>query len=102
MPALLVPSVRKVFSIQLFCVLAHLAIGTSEIEISTKDVEWTKVNNVGTWFPDAFLNTMSSLQRFALGEDKSLPHSVDNSFNTMAVVYACLESSHNPGTSIKY
>ena len=73
-----------------------------EIEISTKDVEWTKVNNVGTWFPDAFLNTMSSLQRFALGEDKSLPHSVDNSFNTMAVVYACLESSHNPGTSIKY
>ena len=73
-----------------------------EIEISTKDVEWTKVKNVGTWFPDAFLNTMSSLQRFALGEDKSLPHSVDNSFNTMAVVYACLESSHNPGTSIKY
>ena len=73
-----------------------------EIEISTDGVGWTKVENVGTWFPDAFLNTMSSLQRFSLKEDNTLPHSVENSFNTMAVVYACLESSKYPGTKIKY
>ncbi len=64
--------------------------------------EWTKVKNVGTWFPDAFIGTMSSLQRFAAGEENDLPHSVDNAYKTMAVVYACLESSSNPGTLVKY
>ena len=73
-----------------------------EIEISTEGVEWTKVKNVGTWFPDAFIGTMSSLQRFAAGEENDLPHSVDNAYKTMAVVYACLESSSNPGTLVKY
>ena len=73
-----------------------------EIEISTDGVSWTKVNNVGTWFPDAFIGTMSSLQRFASGEDSELLHSVDNAYETMAVVYACLESSKLPGTKINY
>tara|TARA_Y100000590_G_scaffold469411_1_gene656847 strand:+ start:495 stop:1583 length:1089 start_codon:yes stop_codon:yes gene_type:complete len=73
-----------------------------EIEISTDGVDWTKVNNVGTWFPDAFIGTMSSLQRFAAGEDKYLPHSVENAYETMAVVYACLESSSTPGTKVIY
>ena len=73
-----------------------------EIEISTKDNDWTKVNNVGTWFPDAFIGTMSSLQRFYLGEEKILPHSVDNAYETMAVVYACLKSNSNPGTIVNY
>ena len=72
-----------------------------EIEISSDGVGWTKVNNVGTWFPDAFIGTMSSLQRFANGEDSDLPHSVDNAFNTMAVVYACLKSNANPGTIVE-
>ena len=73
-----------------------------EIEVSTQGFGWTKVNNVGNWFPDAFLNTMSSLQRFASGEDISLPHSIDKSFITMAVVYACLQSSKSGATKIKY
>tara|TARA_B100000579_G_C22816620_1_gene848226 strand:- start:400 stop:1485 length:1086 start_codon:yes stop_codon:yes gene_type:complete len=73
-----------------------------EIEISTDGVSWTKVDNVGTWFPDAFIGTMSSLQRFALGEDDELLHSVDNAYETMAVVYACLESNSNPGTKVNY
>ena len=72
------------------------------IEISTYGVSWTKVNNVGTWFPDAFIGTMSSLQRYAAGEDNHLPHSVDNAYKTMAVVYACLESSSKPGTKVNY
>ena len=45
---------------------------------------------------------MSSLQRFASGEDSELLHSVDNAYETMAVVYACLESSKLPGTKINY
>jgi predicted dehydrogenase len=71
-----------------------------EIEISTEGVSWTKVDNVGSWFPDAFVNTMSSLQRYSSGEDMSLPHSVENSFITMAVVEACIESSNFGGTDV--
>ena len=73
-----------------------------EIEISTKNTEWTKVKNVGTWFPDAFIGTMSSLQRYASGEEAELTHSVDNAYNTMALVYACLESNTQPGTIVHY
>ena len=73
-----------------------------EIEISTKDTDWTKVKNVGTWFPDAFIGTMSSLQRYASGEETKLTHSVDNAYNTMALVYACLESNAQPGTIVHY
>ena len=73
-----------------------------EIEISTDGVSWTKVDNVGTWFPDAFIGTMASLQRYAAGEDKELLHSVDNAYETMAVVYACLESNLIPGTKVNY
>ena len=72
------------------------------IEISTKDTDWTKVKNVGTWFPDAFIGTMSSLQRYASGEETELTHSVDNAYNTMALVYACLESNSQPGTIVHY
>ena len=73
-----------------------------EIEISTDGVSWTKVDDVGTWFPDAFIGTMASLQRYAAGEDKELLHSVDNAYETMAVVYACLESNLIPGTKVNY
>jgi predicted dehydrogenase len=72
-----------------------------EIEIATHDLPWTAVKNVGTWFPDAFMHSMSSLQRFAAREDASLPHSVQNSFLTMAVVNACIESSVSPGAGIE-
>ena len=71
-----------------------------EVEISSRGVEWTKVNNVGSWFPDAFIGTMSNLQRFAVGEDEKLLHSIDDSYNTMTVVYACLKSNSEPGTPI--
>ena len=73
-----------------------------EIEISTDGVEWTKVNNVGTWFPDAFVGTMASLQRYASGEEKDLLHSVDNAYETMALVYACLKSNETLGTTVEY
>ena len=45
---------------------------------------------------------MSSLQRYASGEETELTHSVDNAYNTMALVYACLESNSQPGTIVQY
>ena len=71
-----------------------------EIDITSGNITWTKVKNVGSWFPDAFLHSMSSLQRFASGEDEFLPHSIENSFITMSVVQACIESNLGSGTRI--
>ena len=45
---------------------------------------------------------MSSLQRYASGEETELTHSVDNAYNTMALVDACLESNAQPGTIVHY
>jgi hypothetical protein len=43
----------------------------------------------GRWFPDAFIGTMSNLQRFAAGEDDVLKTSVEDAWHTMALVESC-------------
>ncbi len=86
---------------------AHIKLGLllnypkgepEEIEIATGNLGWTKVKNVGSWFPDAFLNSMSSLQRFVSLEETYLPHSIQNSLITMTVVNACLMASNKTPT----
>mgnify|MGYP001224484592 CR=1 FL=1 len=47
---------------------------------------------------DAFLNSMSSLQRFVSLEETYLPHSIQNSLITMTVVNACLMASNKTPT----
>ena len=54
----------------------------------------------GTWFPDAFIGTMSNLQRFATGEDERLVTSVADAWASMALVEACFRSSAGPGTPV--
>ena len=100
-PESVLAEIVTVFCCKLGLLLDYPNGETEEIEISTDEIPWTKVEKVGTWFPDAFIGTMSSLQRFAAGEDEDLPHSVENAFHTMAVVYACLESDSKLGTLIK-
>jgi len=55
--------------------------------------KWETVNLDGTWFPDAFIGSMSSLMRFVEGSDTSLPTSVEDAIKTMALVEAAYESS---------
>ena len=62
--------------------------------------EWQNVPLDGTWFPDAFVGTMSSLQRFAEGSATELPTSVEDSYHTMALVEAAYQSSDHGATSI--
>jgi predicted dehydrogenase len=57
------------------------------------NVEWRPIPLVGSWFPHAFVGTMSSLMRRAEGETNELPTAVEDAFRTMAVVEACYESS---------
>lgn len=51
----------------------------------------------GNWFPDAFLGSMMSLQRFVAGETDVLPTSVEDAIHTMRVVEAAYRSSGNGG-----
>ena len=54
----------------------------------------------GNWFPDAFIGTMSNLQRYVFGEDKVLLHSVESALGTMAIVEACMISNQSGVTEL--
>ncbi|QRY70558.1 Gfo/Idh/MocA family oxidoreductase (plasmid) [Ensifer sp. PDNC004] len=62
--------------------------------------EWASVPLEGAWFPDAFVNRMANLQRFATGEDQELIGSVEDAWQTMALVEAAYQSSATPATAI--
>jgi predicted dehydrogenase len=51
----------------------------------------------GEWFPDAFLGSMLSIQRFALGEASAMPTRVEDALDTMRVVEAAYLSSERGG-----
>ncbi len=61
---------------------------------------WVEVPLEGGWFPDAFIGTMSNLQRFAAGEDDDLVTSVEDAWHTMALCEACFQSSAAPATPV--
>ncbi|TCL71435.1 Gfo/Idh/MocA family oxidoreductase [Rhizobium sp. BK251] len=62
--------------------------------------DWISVPLEGTWFPDAFVNRMANLQRFAAGEDDVLVGSVEDGWQTMALVEAAYQSSASPATPL--
>lgn len=64
--------------------------------------EWRTEQLEGTWFPDAFIGAMSSLQRFAAGETDELPTSVEDVVHTMAVVEAAYQSNEQGGVRPDY
>ena len=54
----------------------------------------------GNWFPDAFIGSMGSLQRFIGGETTELPTSVESTLDTMRTVEAAYLSSVSGGTAL--
>jgi predicted dehydrogenase len=64
--------------------------------------QWQSVELQGTWFPDAFIGTMASVMRFVEGSSTELPTSVDDAYQTMAVVEAAYQSSASGATKISY
>ncbi|MGZ3752659.1 MAG: Gfo/Idh/MocA family protein [Mucilaginibacter sp.] len=62
-----------------------------------KEPEWESLQLEGSWFPDAFIGTMSSLMRFKEGSSAILPTSVEDVIKTMAVVESAYISSDNGG-----
>jgi predicted dehydrogenase len=61
---------------------------------------WVDIPLKGTWFPDAFVGRMANLQRFVAGEDTELVSSVEDAWNTMALVEAAYQSSAAPATPL--
>ncbi|MDF1606905.1 Gfo/Idh/MocA family oxidoreductase [Hoeflea sp. YIM 152468] len=62
---------------------------------------WVTVNLKGASFPDAFVGRMANLQRYAAGEDAELVSSVEDAWNTMALVEAAYQSSALPATQLQ-
>lgn len=72
-----------------------------ELWFCEKGGEWQQIPLSGTWFPHAFIGVMSNLQRFVAGDDAELVTSVEDAWNTMALVEAAYQSSASPATPIK-
>lgn len=62
--------------------------------------EWKTVELEGSWFPDAFIGTMSSVMRYAQNETDILPTSVEDVIRTMAVVESAYASDKQGGVKI--
>ena len=65
-----------------------------------KEPEWKSLNLEGSWFPEAFIGTMSNVMRFKEGSDKILHASVQDVLGTMKVVEACYMSNNNGGVQL--
>ncbi|MGC8521756.1 MAG: Gfo/Idh/MocA family protein [Steroidobacteraceae bacterium] len=71
-----------------------------ELWIAPRGGAWQAVPLDGAWFPDAFIGTMSNVQRYASGEDEVLRTSVEDAWHTMALVEACYQSNEAPATPV--
>jgi predicted dehydrogenase len=64
--------------------------------------EWKTLKIEGSWFPDAFIGTMSNLMCFLEGSSRELTSSVEDAYKTMALVEAAYEASASGGTRVAY
>jgi len=64
------------------------------------DGGWKDAPVSGNWFPDAFMGSMGSLQRYVQGETTKLPTSVEDAIDTMRVVEAAYRSSEQGGVEL--
>jgi predicted dehydrogenase len=68
-----------------------------KLEDSESSPSWEKVEIDGTWFPDAFIGTMASLQNKIEDPNLELPTHYLDSLKTMACVEAAYQSSEGGG-----
>ena len=67
-----------------------------------KPGKWQTLSLEGSWFPEAFIGTMSSLMRYKEGSSTLLHTSVEDVIKTMAVVESAYLSSNQGGIKIEY
>ena len=59
------------------------------------NMKWKAVDLEGSWFPDAFIGSMSSLMRFIEGSEKKLPTRVEDALKTMKTMEKAYNSSND-------
>lgn len=64
------------------------------------ELQWKQKELEGSWFPDAFIGTVSSLMRFKEGEEEMIPTRIDDAVKTMAVVESAYQSNTQNGNDI--
>jgi len=62
---------------------------------------WREVPLRGSWFPDAFIGSMGSLQAYVEGSAQELPTHFESAYKTMALVEAAYLSSERGGVPIE-
>ena len=62
--------------------------------------QWQSVPVDGSWYPDGFVGSMASLQRYVEGSSNELPTSIHDATRTMAVAEACYLASARGGIPI--
>lgn len=89
------------------CMLAKIGVlmnypdgEPDELWFSKSQGSWQQIALEGGWFPDAFIGTMSNLQRFEAGDDEVLLTSIDDSIQTMSLIEACFTSMRTPAVPL--
>ncbi len=65
--------------------------------LDDKEEAWKEIEIKGGWFPEAFIGTMTVLQRHVLDKNIPLHHSVTEAYETMKLVEAAYKSSEQGG-----
>lgn len=68
--------------------------------ILTGSAGWRAAPLSGNWFPDAFIGSMGSLQRYVQEEDATLPTCVEDAIDTMRTVEAAYLSGQQGGVRL--
>ncbi|HLS65041.1 MAG TPA: Gfo/Idh/MocA family oxidoreductase [Ruania sp.] len=82
--------------VQLGLLLDYPRGGPDLVEVTTGD-GWRTVEVAGSWFPDAFIGSMGTLQRFLGGAAATLPTAATDVLRTMAVLEAAHTASEAGG-----
>lgn len=64
--------------------------------------QWKTIPLEGSWFPEAFVGTMSSVQRHLEGTSAEMPTSIEDVMRTMACVEAAYASNADGGSPVDY
>jgi predicted dehydrogenase len=64
--------------------------------------QWRTLPVGGTWFPHAFIGTMSTLMNYLEGSLAEMPTRVEDAYRTMELVEACYRSSDSGGTPVTH
>jgi predicted dehydrogenase len=70
------------------------------LSFAEPESEWRSLPVKGSWFPDAFIGSMGSLQAYVTGAVPNLPTSVEDAIDTMRTVEAAYIASERGGISL--